>query len=423
MAVKITKPRGTQDVLPSTSHEWLYVEDMLRKIVNVFGYKEIRLPTFEQTEVFVRGVGETTDVVGKEMYTFSTGENKDKTLTLRPEGTSGVVRAVLENGILGNSPMPFKAYYLQSCFRHEAPQSGRFREFHQLGIECFGTHAPESDTEVIMVAAEILKRAGIKHVRLELNSIGCKECRPNYHAALKSYFHMHEDKLCTTCKDRLERNPMRILDCKSEICQSVAKLAPVVLDYLCDDCKAHFEAVQNQLNAAGIDFIINPTIVRGLDYYSNTVFEFVHTAAGAAGTICGGGRYNGLVEQLDGPSTPAVGFGMGIERLMMVMRAENAFMPQPEVPGIFIANIGDAGKKKAAELVYTLRKNDVYAEFDIVGRGLKAQMKYADKLLAKYTLVLGDNEVETGIASIKNMHTGEQTEVSLNESLIEFLKQ
>ncbi|MEG2054504.1 MAG: histidine--tRNA ligase, partial [Oscillospiraceae bacterium] len=389
MAVKYTRPRGTQDVLPADSGKWQKLEEKLKNIVGLYGYKEIRLPTFEHTEVFSRGVGDTTDIVGKEMYTFT--DKGDRSITLRPEGTSGVVRAVLENGLLGSSPMPLKAFYLQSCFRYEKAQKGRLREFHQLGIECFGTNNPESDVEAICVADHILNDVGIKKYHLEINSIGCKTCRGEYHKALKEYFHQHTDCLCETCLDRLERNPMRILDCKADPCKEVSKNAPVVLDYLCEDCKEHFEKVKNMLTANAIDFKINPTIVRGLDYYSNTVFEFIHDGVGTQGTICGGGRYNGLVSEFEGQETAAVGFGMGIERLLLAAEDEGIVLPNTDKPLLYIVSLGDDAKGKAAQLAKMLRLKGIYVEFDIVGRGLKPQMKYADKIGAKYTVVIGDD--------------------------------
>lgn len=407
MAVKYAKPKGTQDILPEASGSWLYLEETLRRTVGLYGYREIRLPTFEHTEVFARGVGETTDVVGKEMYTFL--DKGDRSITLRPEGTAGVARAVLENGILGSAAMPFKAYYLQSCFRYEKAQKGRLREFHQLGIECFGANDPFADAEVIAVADQILKEVGVKNVRLEINSIGCKKCRPAYHAALKEYFAQYTDKLCPTCLDRLERNPMRILDCKSEVCHAIGEGAPVMLDYLCEDCVAHFDTVKSCLDELGVAYTVNPTIVRGLDYYSNTVFEFIHTGVGTQGTICGGGRYNGLIEDFEGPATPAVGFGMGIERLLLALEDEGVQLPAIPGPRLYLANIGEAGRKKAAVLCAGLRAAGIHAEYDIVGRGLKAQMKYANKIGAQYTMVLGDDEVAKGEARLKDMATGEET--------------
>ncbi|MDD3429292.1 MAG: histidine--tRNA ligase [Oscillospiraceae bacterium] len=419
MAVKYTKPKGVQDLLPTDSYKWLYVEEKLRKIVGLFGYKEIRLPTFEHTEVFARGVGDTTDIVSKEMYTFL--DKGNRSITLRPEGTSGVVRAVLENGLLGSAPMPLKAYYLQSCFRYEKAQKGRLREFHQLGIECFGTNAPESDAEVIATAAAILKEMGVKSVKLEINSIGCKSCRPKFYAALKEYFDQYKAQLCETCLTRMEKNPMRILDCKEQRCHEIAQGAPNILDYICEDCKAHFERVQACLAAMDISFTINPTIVRGLDYYSNTVFEFIHTGVGTQGTVCGGGRYNGLVEEFEGVPTPAVGFGMGVERLLMAMEDEGAVIPAAQTPVLYVASLGEKGKTQAVRLVNMLRGKGLYAEYDVVGRGLKPQMKYANKIGAKYTLVLGDNEVDTLTANLKRMEDGMETEIKLDETLADAL--
>ncbi|MEG2020612.1 MAG: histidine--tRNA ligase [Oscillospiraceae bacterium] len=420
MAVKYTKPRGTADVMPTESGAWIRLEAVMRHVAGLYGFKEIRLPTFESTEVFARGVGDTTDIVGKEMYTFL--DKGERSITLRPEGTSGVARAVLENGLLGSMPMPLKMYYLQSCFRYEKAQKGRLREFHQFGIECFGTNSPMSDAEVIAVAQSVLHKVGVSQFRLEINSIGCKTCRKAYHEALREYFKAYEGDLCETCKDRLQRNPMRILDCKNDACKQIAEKAPVMLDYLCEDCNTHFNGVKAALTADGIEYFVNPTIVRGLDYYSNTVFEFIHTAVGTQGTICGGGRYNGLVDEFAGPTTPAVGFGMGIERLMLAMQAENAPMGSDDAPRLYIANIGDTALLKAAQLAAICRKNDIYAEYDVVGRGLKAQMKYADKLNAHYCIVLGDDEVASGKAVLKNMSGGEPVEVSLDESIVNAIR-
>ncbi len=419
MAVKYTKPRGTQDVMPHQSEKWLKLEQILKDIVALYGYKEIRLPTFEHTEVFSRGVGDTTDIVGKEMYTFI--DKGDRSITLRPEGTSGVVRAVLENGVLGSMPMPYKAYYLQSCFRYEKAQKGRLREFHQLGIECFGTASEQSDVETICVADHILKQVGIKKYHLEINSIGCKTCRKEYHKALKEYFKSHTNDLCGTCLERLDRNPMRILDCKSETCKNIAKDAPVILDYICPDCSQHFDNVKATLDALDIAYTVNPTIVRGLDYYTNTVFEFIHDGVGTQGTICGGGRYNGLVTEFEGPQTPAVGFGMGVERLLLAIEDEGITLCESKTPVIYIASLGEQAKQKCATLANMLRKNNIYAEYDIVGRGLKPQMKYADKQGAKYTMVIGDEEVANNVANLKRMSDGETKQVTLDISLVDEL--
>lgn len=421
MAVKYTKPRGTQDLLPAESGRWLRLEQTLRETVSRYGYREIRLPTFENTEVFARGVGDTTDVVSKEMYTFN--DKGNRSITLRPEGTAGVARAVLENGLLGSAAMPLKVYYLQSCFRYEKAQKGRLREFHQLGIECFGADTAASDVEVILAASEILDRVGIKQVQLRINSIGCKNCRPGYHAALREYFGAHREELCGDCQNRLERNPMRLLDCKVPHCHELAKGAPVILDHLCEGCRARFEALKAALAAQGIGYVVDPTIVRGLDYYNGTVFEFVHTAVGTQGTICGGGRYNGLIEQFDGPATPGIGFGMGIERLLLAMEAENADPGADQPPALYLAGLGEAGANAAALLAAKLRRAGVHAECDIVGRGLKAQMKYANKIGARYSMVLGEDEVAAGSARLKRMEDGEEQTVALDaESLAARLK-
>lgn len=416
MAVKYIKPKGTADIMPQDSGALNKLEQQLRDIVGLYGYREIRLPTFEHTEVFARGVGDTTDIVGKEMYTFI--DKGERSITLRPEGTAGVARAVLENGLLGSAPSPLKMYYLQSCFRYEKMQKGRLREFHQIGVECFGANSPTSDAEIIAVGAHILKSLCLTGISLEINSIGCKECRPSFHTALKQYFAEYKDQLCATCLDRLMRNPMRILDCKCGTCQKIAANAPVALDYLCDSCDTHFKAVKSELDALGIAYKVNPTIVRGLDYYSNTVFEFIHTGVGTQGTVCGGGRYNGLITEFEGPATPAVGFGMGIERLMLALADEGIALENSTPPSLYIASLGDNGQQMAAVLANNLRYQGVYVEYDIIGRGLKAQMKYADKLGAKYSCVIGDNEVATKKAALKNMLTGEAIDVELTATAL-----
>ncbi|MCI6639487.1 MAG: histidine--tRNA ligase [Pygmaiobacter massiliensis] len=412
MAEKITAQKGTKDVLPAESYRWQYIEQALRSTVELFGYKEIRLPTFEATELFSRGVGETTDVVGKEMYTFN--DKGNRSITLRPEGTANTVRAILEHGLLAEA-LPVKAYYLQSCFRYEKPQSGRLREFHQLGIEMFGAAGPDADVQTIAVAAACLKKVGVHSVRLEINSIGCPNCRPAYHQALKAYFNMHLDQLCDTCKDRLDRNPLRILDCKCPSCAQVAKNAPLMRDFLCQDCRDHFEQVKQGLTNLSIEWVENPTIVRGLDYYSKTVFEFVHTGAGAQGTVCGGGRYDGLVEQLGGKPTPGIGFGMGLERLLMVMEAEQAPIPADRVPDIYLCDMGGESKMLCQRIAAAVRSAGLWAECDVMGRGLKPQMKYANKIGAKYTAVIGENEVNAGAGKIKRMEDGAEELVAYDQ--------
>lgn len=419
----ITKrPKGTQDVKPADVYKWHTVEQIAAETAECYGFKEIRFPTFENTKLFKRSVGDSTDVVQKEMYGVtaksSANGKDDDDFTLRPEGTAGAARAVLENGMLSDA-LPQKVYYNISCFRHEKPQAGRLREFHQFGAEMYGSASPAADAEMIAMVDAFLRRLGIKGIALNINSIGCPKCRGEYHKALKSYFEGRKDELCGTCRERLEKNPMRILDCKSPICQDIAKDAPVILDYLCDDCKSHFEKLQKNLTAMNIEFTVNPKIVRGLDYYTKTVFEFVTTSIGAQGTVCGGGRYDGLIEQLGGVPTPALGFAMGIERLIMTMESQGCDFIEPKKCALYIAAMDDTAMEKAIVLTKTLRDDGIWAEYDLAGRGLKAQMKYANKLGADFSMVLGSNEIESGKANLKNMETGEQTEISLGDSFLD----
>ena len=408
----ITKAiKGTKDVLPNESYKNQYIEATCLGVAENFGYKEMRTPVFEHTELFQRGVGDTTDVVQKEMYTFD--DKGGRSITLRPEGTAGAARAFLENG-LSNEALPQKICYLTSCYRYEKPQAGRLREFHQFGIECFGATSPLADAEMISLAKQIFDELGVKDLHLELNSIGCPECRAEYHKALKEYFSQYKDKLCDTCNDRLERNPMRILDCKSPVCSEIAKGAPVVLDYLCDECREHFQKVKSYLDAANIEYIVNPQIVRGLDYYTKTVFEFVSDAIGSQGTVCGGGRYDGLLEELGGQHTPSLGFGMGLERLQLVMEAQGCNFPEPSRPDLFIVAMGEKATLKAVEIAKDMRDEGFSVVYDLNGRSLRAQMKYADKLGAKFNVVIGDNEVENKVVSLKDMATGESREINLD---------
>lgn len=408
----ITKAiKGTKDVLPNESYKNQYIEATCLGVAENFGYKEMRTPVFEHTELFQRGVGDTTDVVQKEMYTFD--DKGGRSITLRPEGTAGAARAFLENG-LSNEALPQKICYLTSCYRYEKPQAGRLREFHQFGIECFGATSPLADAEMISLAKQIFDELGVKDLHLELNSIGCPECRAEYHKALKEYFSQYKDKLCDTCNDRLERNPMRILDCKSPVCSEIAKGAPVVLDYLCDECREHFQKVKSYLDAANIEYIVNPQIVRGLDYYTKTVFEFVSDAIGSQGTVCGGGRYDGLLEELGGQHTPSLGFGMGLERLQLVMEAQGCNFPEPSRPDLFIVAMGEKATLKAVEIAKDMRDEGFSVVYDLNGRSLRAQMKYADKLGAKFNVVIGDNEVENKVVSLKDMATGESSEINLD---------
>ena len=407
----ITKAiKGTKDVLPSESYKNQYIEATCLGVAENFGYKEMRTPVFEHTELFQRGVGDTTDVVQKEMYTFD--DKGGRSITLRPEGTAGAARSFLENG-LSNEALPQKICYLTSCYRYEKPQTGRLREFHQFGIECFGAASPLADAEMIALAKQIFDELGVKDLHLEINSIGCPKCRAEYHKALKEYFTSRIDELCDTCRDRLDRNPMRILDCKSPVCSEIAKDAPVVLDYLCDECREHFEKTKSYLDASNIEYIVNPQIVRGLDYYTKTVFEFVSDSIGSQGTVCGGGRYDGLIEEFGGQHTPSLGFGMGLERLQLVMEAQGCEFPEPSRPDLFIVAMGDKATLKAIEIAKDMRDEGYSVVYDLNGRSLRAQMKYADKCNAKYNVVIGDNEVDTKTAILKDMATGEQSEISL----------
>ena len=416
MGVITKKIKGTEDVLPKDSYRWQFVEDVMRKESAAYGFKEIRTPVFEHTELFARGVGQTTDVVQKEMYTFDT--KGGESVTLRPEGTAGAARAVLEHGLVNDS-LPIKASYFVSCYRYEKPQAGRLREFHQFGLECYGTQSPVADAELICAAQSIFDRLGIKQLRLEINSIGCPTCRAEYHKALKEYFYGYKDELCETCNSRLEKNPMRILDCKSPVCSRIAQGAPKITDYLCDECKEHFASVQKYLDAAGVEYTVNPTIVRGLDYYTKTVFEFVTDFIGAQGTVCGGGRYDGLIEELGGKHLPSLGFAMGIERLLMLMDKQGIEIPKPSTCDLYVAVMGESASLKSFEIIKAVRSCGLIAETDVVGRGLRAQMKYADKIGAKFSMVLGDNEIEQGKAVIKNMSSGEQTEIVLDDTFAE----
>ena len=408
----IQKIKGTMDILPEETPLWRHIESVMRQEAEKYGYGEIRTPTFENTELFVRGVGDTTDVVQKEMYTFA-DRDEGRSISLRPEGTASVVRALIENGRCSD-PMPLKYYYIMSCFRHEKPQAGRSREFVQFGTEMFGSHSPASDATAIALANSVLKRLGLDNVKLHVNSIGCKECRPTYRAALVEYYNAHIDTLCDTCKTRLEKNPLRLLDCKNPDCHALAEGAPKTVDHLCQSCENNFAMLKQALDAMNIDYVVDSSIVRGLDYYTGTVFEFIAEGIGAQSTVCGGGRYDGLVSSLGGPDLPGIGFGMGITRLILAMRELGLDNIEGEKPLIYIAALGDVAMIKGLEITERLRREGKYAECDVVGRSLKAQMKYANKKGAKYTLIIGESEVESGKAQLRNMENGEQIEVSLD---------
>lgn len=411
-------PKGTRDILPSEIHKWQYIEKEIAKLCNNFGYKEIRLPVFEHTELFQRGVGDTTDIVQKEMYTFF--DKGERSITLRPEGTAGVVRSYVENG-MASLPQPIKLYYNITAYRYENVQKGRYREFHQFGVEAFGSPGPSIDVEIISMLRMFFDRLGINQVKLNINSIGCPSCRGEYNKKLMDYFRPNLEKLCGTCKTRFERNPLRILDCKEEGCKKFTSGAPALIENLCEDCNSHFKGLMDGLNNLGIDYKVDKNIVRGLDYYTKTVFEFVSDNIGAQGTVCGGGRYDGLIEACGGNPTPGIGFAIGMERLLLVMESQGIEIAKPEGIDVFIATIGDKAQKYAEKMVYDLRKEGLSAEKDLMGKSLKAQMKYADKMGAKHCVVLGDDEIDTDKAVLKNMETGDQKEISL-DTLIDRLK-
>lgn len=412
MAVNIKAIKGTKDTLPTESYKVQYVEQAALQTAQTYGFREMRTPVFEYTELFDRSVGETTDVVQKEMYTFN--DKGDRSITLRPEGTAGAVRAFLEHGLF-NEPLPQKVCYLTSCYRYEKPQAGRLREFHQFGVECFGAASALADAEVIALAKNYFDYLGIENLVLEINSIGCPECRKKYSEALKSYFEDKKSQLCETCLSRLERNPMRILDCKSPICSEIAAGAPVVLDYICDDCREHFDNLKKYLDALGIDYVVNPQIVRGLDYYTRTVFEFVSRDEKTDGLVLGGGgRYDGLVEELGGTPTAACGLAIGIERLLLVMEESGVAFPEAPKCNISLVTAGEKALLKALEISAELRASGYSVNVDTVGRSIKAQMKYSNKIGAEFTAVIGDNEIENGIVKLKSMEDGGESEVSFD---------
>ena len=403
-------PRGTRDVLPQDSYRWQYVEAMMRKAAAEAGFREVRTPVFEHTELFLRGVGDTTDIVQKEMYTFK--DKGDRSITLKPEGTAGAVRALVEHSLYADA-LPCKMYYLNApIFRYEAPQNGRLREHHQFGLECFGAKDASADAELILLAFRLLTRLGVKNLSVNINSIGCPECRPKYHAMLKEFLGERIDGMCDTCKSRFDRNPLRVLDCKEKRCQELVKDAPSMLDVLCDDCRAHFAKLQEYLKAAGIPYQIDSRIVRGLDYYTKTVFELITATRDGNLTVCGGGRYDNLVEEIGGPQLQAVGFGMGIERVLMLMDSEGIEIPRPNQYDVFVTYMGEH-QVEAFALVQRLREQGIRADIDHTGRSLKAQFKYANKVGAPITATLGDDEAAQGVIKLKNMQTREEQTVPM----------
>lgn len=407
----IKRPRGTADILPEEVTLWRRIENICREQADRYGFSEIRFPTFEATELFARGVGGTTDIVQKEMYTFT--DKDDRSMTLRPEGTACVCRAVVENGLYA-SALPLKLYYLSNFFRYEKPQAGRSREFFQFGAECFGPDTPFADAEAILLGSSVIRKLGIKNCVLHINSIGCPDCRPAYREALKSYFASHSEELCDTCRGRLETNPLRILDCKSPICSGLAANAPKTVDHLCDHCKEHYEQLKKLLDDAGINYVEDPKCVRGLDYYTGTVFEFVHEGIGAQSALGGGGRYNGLISELGGPEMPAIGFALGLSRLVLALKAEENGDANEDAPELYVAPMGSEAAAKAFGLCEELRSRGVKCETDVSGRSVKAQMKYADKKNFTYVCVLGSDELANDKCEIKNLRNGEKAAVRVN---------
>ena len=408
--------KGTRDVLPEQSYRWQYLEQLVRKIVKKYGFLEARTPVFEQTELFLRGVGQTTDIVQKEMYTFL--DKGERSITLKPEGTAGVVRMFVENNLCSDA-QPTKIFYLNNpVFRYEKPQAGRLREHHQFGVEFFGAPQASADAECIAVAVELLRTIGCTGLVVKLNSIGCPSCRPQYHEALKEHLRAHYDALCDTCKTRYEQNPLRALDCKVDTCAAIAKNAPSVLDYLCPECSAHLEQLKKLLDSMGLRYEMTPTLVRGLDYYTKTVFEIVSDRLGAQSTVCGGGRYDILVEELGGPPTPGVGFGLGMERLLLLMENAGIEIPKPVRYDLYIASQGEEANLRAFQLAMELRGRGLCVEVDHVGRSFKAQFKYADKVGATYVLALGESELSGGRCKVKKMSDGFEQETDLNAEAI-----
>ena len=407
-------PKGTRDMLPQQAYLWQGLEAKMRALAALWGYREIRTPVFEHTELFLRGVGDTTDIVNKEMYTFK--DKGDRSITLKPEGTAGAVRAFIESRLYAE-PLPCKVYYLAApIFRYENPQAGRLREHHQFGMECFGGKSPAVEAELINLLMTLLGEVGLKNLVVHINSIGCRECRPKYHEALRAYLGGRIYEMCEDCRSRFDRNPLRILDCKKDKCKAIVKDAPSILDCLCDDCRAHFSALQELLTAQGIPFAVDPTIVRGLDYYTRTVFEVIMQTGREGLALCGGGRYDNLIEQLGGPDMPAAGFGLGLERILLELKNQGLEPPAPSVTDVYVANIGDERRTDAFRLTQALRAEGVKADSDLCARSLKAQFKFADKLGARLIVMVGGDEFERGNVRVRDLSTREEREIALQDA-------
>lgn len=423
--MKIQKPKGTDDILPVSIGKWYYVEEMFKKVCSDFGYKEIRTPMFESTDLFKRGVGDTTDIVQKEMFNLEqrinpNSKKKPEAFSLKPEGTAPVVRSYIENSLYSN-PQPTKLFYITPCFRYEQPQEGRKRAFHQFGIEVFSSENPYTDAEIISLAMEFFRRLGIQqNLELRINSLGTSESRAVYSDKLRGFLEKDFDKLCDTCKDRYSKNPMRIIDCKNESCKEISKGAPLMIDNLSEDSIEKFEGLKKNLDVMGIDYTVDPYIVRGLDYYTNTAFEIVSNDIGSQSTVCGGGRYNGLVEQLEGPVTPGIGFGLGIERLLLVMESLGVEFPQEEGMDLFVIALGEEADMVSTKIISELRKKGISCDKDHLKRSMKAQFKYSDKLKTKYTAIIGENEIENNMVVLKDMSTSTQTNINLETFIDSF---
>lgn len=412
-------PRGTKDIVPAEAYKWNYLEGKFRDLCRLYGYEEIRTPIFEHTELFKRGVGDTTDIVQKEMYTFK--DRGDRDLTLKPEGTAGVIRAFIENKMYAET-QPTKLFYITPCFRYERPQSGRQRQFHQFGVEALGSDTPSLDAEVISLAMQFLGEAGLKDLTVSINSVGCPVCREEYNQLLKDYLAAKADVLCDLCNDRRDKNPMRVIDCKNETCQANIVDIPLMADHLCENCKDHFSQLKQYLDEMDINYVVDKKIVRGLDYYKRTAFEIISNDLGAQSTVCGGGRYDGLVEQIGGPSGySGIGFGLGAERLLLTLEANGVEIGNPNHTDIFVVTIGDKAKLKSFSILKDLRDNHISADKDHLDRSLKAQFKYSNKINAKYTIVIGDDELDKDEATLKNMETGDQKLIKISE-LVEELR-
>ena len=414
-----TRPKGTNDFLPEDTVKWQYVENILRESAKKYGFEEIRTPIFEATELFLRGVGETTDIVNKEMYTFN--DKGNRSITLRPEGTASTARAFIEHKMHGR-PMPVKLYYMGPMFRYERPQKGRFRQFHQFGIEAFGSNDPALDSEIIAFAMEFYRKLGLTGLKVRLNSVGCPKCRAEHKAKLQEMLRPHLDELCEDCRSRFEKNPLRIFDCKNEKCQALIENAPSITDCLCEDCKDHFEKVKTYLTAADIPFEVDSRLVRGLDYYTKTAFEIILTEIGAQSAICGGGRYDGLIRDIGGQDMPGVGFALGMERVFAALEAGGIEIPVEEGTDVYFVALGDEAREKAFAWIMELRRRGVKAEMDYMAKSFKAQMKAADREAAKFVVICGDNELEKDEIIIKDMTDSSQEAVSREKVIEELIR-